>query len=265
MQIRVLLVISYDLKKEISLIAPMLIFSKRFIKKIFNLVGCDIVRISKDPTRSLLGIRNFSIRTIIDVGSHKGQFARHISSLFPESQIYCFEPLPGPFKELQQWAKEQRSQKIEVFNIALGDSEGTPEIFTHIQHTPSSSFLRTTKACETLYPFTKKKITIPVSLTTLDNWVKSLPSPLIPEILIKLDVQGYEERVIRGGQKAFIVAKACIVEVCLDNLYEDQSNFKDISLLLNDLGYHYAGNLNQSYADSGHVTFIDAVFVRKGN
>ncbi|NIO20273.1 MAG: FkbM family methyltransferase, partial [Candidatus Aenigmarchaeota archaeon] len=231
----------------------MLISPKRLIQKMFNLVGYNIVRISKDPTHSLLGIRDLSIKTIVDVGSNRGQFVRHISSLFPEAHIYCFEPLPGPYRELKQWVEKERSQKIKTFNIALGDREGTSEILTHIEHTPSSSFLRTTRVCENLYPFTQKKACIPVNLTTLDKWIKTLPGPPTPEILIKLDVQGYEERVIRGGQKTFSDAKACMVEVCLDHLYEDQSTFKDISLLLYDLGYHYAGNLDQRYADNGHV------------
>jgi hypothetical protein len=29
------------------------------------------------------------------------------------------------------------------------------------------------------------------------------------------------------------------------------------------MGFKYAGNLNQSYADDGHTIFIDAEFVRQ--
>jgi hypothetical protein len=58
------------------------------------------------------------------------------------------------------------------------------------------------------------------------------------------------------------MAKACILEVCLDKLYEGQAEFKGIIELLYELGFKYAGNLDQSYADDGHVTFIDAVFVK---
>ena len=49
----------------------------------------------------------------------------------------------------------------------------------------------------------------------------------------------------------------------MDELYEGQATFKDIVLLLQDLGYSYAGNLNQTYADDGHVIYIDAIFVSK--
>jgi hypothetical protein len=79
-----------------------------------------------------------------------------------------------------------------------------------------------------------------VKATTLGSWVKSLPAPLSPEILIKLDVQGYEDRVIRGGQELFKMAKACILEICLDRLYDQQTTFRDLVNLLEGLGYSYA-------------------------
>ncbi len=87
-----------------------------------------------------------------------------------------------------------------------------------------------------------------------------------PEILIKLDVQGYEDRVVSGGSRTLNMAKACIAEISLlDRLYEDQSDFRDIISRLYELGYDYACNLNQSYANDGHVIYIDAVFVKCGD
>lgn len=234
---------------------------KRAVKKTFNFIGLDIVRISKNPKHSLLGLRNLPIRTIIDVGANKGQFSRMISEIFPDAYIYSFEPLPEPFEELKKWAMQQ-NEKVKAFNLALGDTEGEIEMFSHIEHSPSSSFLKTANICEEIYPFTQKQIPVPVKLTNLDNWVKSLSIPLIPEIFIKLDVQGYEDRVIRGGQETFNMAKACVLEVNLDKLYEKQATFNDITILLYNLGYHYAGNLNQVYADDGHVIYIDSVFVK---
>ena len=77
-----------------------------------------------------------------------------------------------------------------------------------------------------------------------------------------MDVQGYENRVILGGTKTFDIAKACILEVNIESLYERQATFKDITILLYELGFQYAGNLNQIYADDGHVIYIDAVFVK---
>lgn len=234
--------------------------SLQIIKKALNQIGLDIVRISKSPRHSLLGLRNLPIKTIIDIGANKGQFAKYIKPIFPEARLYCFEPLSEPFKELKQWAEKYRNEKVAAFNLALGDNEGTLEMYSHVEYNPSSSFLKTSKICETIYPFTKKQVSIPVKMMTLDKWIRSLSDPLGPEILIKLDVQGYEDRVIQGGQETFSIAKACILEVNIDHLYKQQATFKDISFLLYNLKFHYVGNLNQIYADNGHVIYINAIF-----
>lgn len=235
--------------------------SKKLIKKAFNLIGLDLIRISKNPKRSMLGLKNLPIKTIIDVGANEGQFAKEILKVFPGAHLYCFEPLPEAFKKLFQWSEKQK-KRISAFNFALGDQEGVFGIFNHIHHSPSSSLLKTTEVCERYYPFTKEQVSAQIKVTTLDNWIDSLSAPLSHDILVKLDVQGYEDRVIRGGQKILSIAKACIVEINLDRLYDEQPTFKDIFCLLSDLGYHFCGNLDQVYNDDGHVVFVDAVFVR---
>jgi len=240
----------------------MIEYSKRIIKKVFNQIGLDIIRISKSGKHSLLGLRGLNIRTIVDVGANTGQFARYISTFFPEAHVYCFEPLPDPYKELHDWAVRQKSDRVTAVNLALGDQEGTLEMFWHVGHSPSSSFLHATDVCKTLYPATQKQVLTQVNLTTLDKWLKGLHTPPAPDILIKLDVQGYEHKVILGGQETFSVAQACILEVSLDHLYDDQATFEDISSLLYDLGYRYIGNLSQHYAKDGHVIYVDAVFVK---
>jgi hypothetical protein len=64
------------------------------------------------------------------------------------------------------------------------------------------------------------------------------------------------------GIETFRKARVCILEICLDKLYENQANFEAILSLLYGLGYRYAGNLDQTYADDGHVIFIDALFLK---
>lgn len=239
----------------------MINFLKQLINKTFNQIGLDITRVSEAPKHTLLGLCQLPIRSVIDVGANRGQFARTISKVFPDADIYCFEPLPDPFKELNKWAESQNG-RVKIFNMALGDSEGTVEMLSHLEHSPSSSLLRTTEVCQRLYPFTKKQTAISVKLATLDKVMANLPEPPVPDVLIKLDVQGYEDRVIRGGTETFRKARACILEVCLDKLYENQTTFKDILVLLYDLGFHYAGNLEQVYGDDGHVIYIDAAFTK---
>lgn len=231
------------------------------VKKVLQGVGIDITRTARKPQHTLLGIRHLPILSIIDVGANQGQFAKRMTAVFPKAQIFSFEPLPEPFTSLKKWAEQRTDNQVVAFNVALGDQEGTIEMLLHSEHSPSSSILRTTKLCNELYPFTSQQVSVPVHLRTLDKFLTEQSLLLVPDILIKLDVQGYEDRVIRGGQETFEKAIACIVEVNLDSLYEGQADFERILQSLGELDYRYAGNLEQRYAKDGHVIFIDALFV----
>lgn len=236
---------------------------KRLVRAGFGLTGFDLVRSRNNPGRTLLGMRSLPIRTVIDVGANTGQFARKISVFFPNAKIYCFEPLPGPFSELEAWSTTQRQGRVVPLNLAIGDKQGKVEMFLHEAHTPSSSLLATTTLTERYYPFTKGQKRISVKQTTLDAALAEARRELSPEMLIKLDVQGYEDRVIAGGRETFLAASACLVEVGLDTLYEGQADIKKLLIMLDALGYRYAGNLDQAYAEDGHCIYFDAVFLNK--
>ena len=82
------------------------------------------------------------------------------------------------------------------------------------------------------------------------------------DILIKIDVQGVEDRVLRGGETLFKRAKAVIIEVNTEHLYEGQAKFEDLFEILTSYGYQYGGNLEQHYDSSGKLLFFDAVFLK---
>ena len=234
---------------------------RKLVKSGFNQAGFDIIRRENSPAQTLLGLQSRPIHTVIDVGANTGQFAREISNFFPNARLFCFEPLPAPFEALSAWAKTQHG-RVTPINLAIGEKEGEAEMFLHQDHTPSSSLLATTKLNEQYYPFTKEQKRISVKQTTLDAALYKVQAELSAELLIKLDVQGYEDRVIAGGSTTFARASTCILEVSLDNLYEGQANFKNLLMRLDKFGFHYVGNLNQAYGDDGHCIFLDAVFTR---
>jgi FkbM family methyltransferase len=236
--------------------------AKILIKQVFRRAGLDVFRLSGSPKETLLGLRGLPVGTVIDVGANKGQFARYIAGIFPNANICSFEPLPEAFAELKKWA-ESENGRVKAFNLALGESEGSVDLYRHLDHSPSSSLLRSTAAFEVLYPIIRRQEAVSVEVATLDRMVAKGSIALRPEIFIKLDVQGYEHQVIRGGIDTFKSAVACLVEVNVDSLYENQARFQDLVGTLAELGYRYVGNLEQTYARDGHVIFLDAVFSRK--
>lgn len=218
-------------------------------------------RLTTNPRYTFLGLRNAGIHTVIDVGANIGQFAKYIRSMLPEARVVCFEPLPAPFQELSAWANKQKG-RVSVHNVALGEKDGLVEMFQHSDFSPSSSLLHSTPVSHSYYPFTKRETPVEVRLASLDNVLDHFEITLEPGILIKLDAQGYEDRVIRGARRTFAKASACISEIDFDTLYAGQCTFSEVWRLLDDLGYRYAGNFDQTYAIDGHVIFADALFIR---
>ena len=234
---------------------------KAIIRLAMNRVGFDLVRIHRSPKHTLLGMAGFNFQTVIDVGANKGQFAKEISAFFPGAHLYCFEPLEGPFRVLSTWAESQGG-RVHCFNTALGETQGEVEMHQHDDHSPSSSLLATTENCHELYPQTRAKHTTTIRITTMDEALGDVLANMPRDILLKLDVQGFEDRVLRGGRQVLTQCRAVVLEVCVEPLYQAQANFQSITNLLYDAGFTYAGNLDQAFGEDGRVVFLDAVFLR---
>jgi FkbM family methyltransferase len=234
---------------------------KSLVRRAINSVGYDIRRPHENPTWSLLGLKAYPFRTVIDVGANEGQFARFICGHFPGATIFAFEPLQGPFLKLRML---ESSRSLKAFNCALGDRETETEMYLHCEHSPSSSLLPTTAVAQRLFPFTETQQKVRIAVSTLDLFCNQHQYEIQDDVLVKMDVQGYEERVIDGGPKLLTRARACIVEVNLESLYVGQAGFPAIVAKLASFGLSYAGNLDQAHASDGRVIYLNAVFVRSG-
>ncbi|MGQ0696846.1 MAG: FkbM family methyltransferase [Panacagrimonas sp.] len=230
-------------------------------KEFFRTVGFDIVRLKNSPEVTLAGLRDRPIKTVIDCGANEGQFARKISKYHPNAALYCFEPLETPFRALSAWANTQNG-RVKCSQVALGDQEGEAVMHFHEEHSPSSSLLATTGHKESMFPQVRKQSEVRVRQTTLDAAMTPVLNEMAPQIVLKLDVQGYEDRVLRGASQLLPKVNACLLEVCVDPLYSAQAAFKDLVMLLDHHGLSYAGNLDQSYGEDGRVMWLDALFVR---
>ena len=234
----------------------------RSAKAIANRCGLDLVRLKNVPTHTFAGLRNRPIRTVIDCGANKGQFAAKVSGVFPEAVVHCFEPLSAPYQELAAWARTQ-GERVHCYNVALGDEEGSVVMHHHLDHETSSSLLSRTEHQVALVPSTAREREIVVPLTTLDIALESALDTMASETLLKLDVQGYEDRVLMGAQKVLSQVDYCLLEVSVDPLYSAQARFAGLVAMLDAQAFDYAGNLDQVYGDDGRIMWLDALFRRK--
>ena len=201
---------------------------------------------------------NIDFDTIIDIGANEGQFASNISSHFPHATFYCFEPLPEPFKGLSK--RFGGLDRFHLYDLALGNESGKKRMFRN-EYSLSSSILPMAEAHKEAFTNTKNEFEEYITIDTLDNVFKKIK--IKGPILVKIDVQGFEKEVIKGGQKIISKADMIILETSFVPLYKNAPLFGDIYESLKNLGFNYQGSFDQLPSpQDGRILQQDSIFVR---
>ena len=68
-----------------------------------------------------------AVRTVLDIGANVGVTALYFSQIFPNANIYAFEPAPDNFAVLAK--NVANCARIRAFNFALGARDATLELY----------------------------------------------------------------------------------------------------------------------------------------
>jgi len=121
---------------------------------------------------------------IIDAGSNVGMATIYFKSVYPQSEIICFEPGPEAFARLQSTIALNSFKDVTAHNLAIMDREGSITFYVHpdrpghqgMAFIPDQEGIRSKK--------------IEVKAVPLSGYITR------PVDLLKLDVEGAEEMVI---------------------------------------------------------------------
>lgn len=199
-----------------------------------------------------------TIRTVIDIGANTGDYVEYLGNFFQPSAIYAFEPLTSCQPRLREIA--ERFPQMQVFNLALDDHAGE-ETFWENAYGPSSSLLHVSDIHKEAFPHTERESATTVQVARLDDVLDV--ATLEHGILIKIDVQGVEDRVIRGGTAVFSAADAVLIEMSFLALYDRQPIFDEINDLLRAHGLRLVGVKNQiEDPTTGQPLFVHCFYRR---
>jgi len=205
--------------------------------------------------KKMLGLTNLPIRTVIDIGANKGRRARNYRRRFPEATIYCVEPIPELCRQLRQWAKTQAG-KVEVLNLALSSAPSEATFYVRRDSLIHSTLLK--PADDEALHFDE----ILVDIETLNLLAEKID--LAEDVLIKIDTEGLDLEIIRGGMQTLKRSAAVIIECTFyPTGYGDNSPvFEDILTALHELDYVYRGNIRCGI-HNGTCYGADSLFVRR--
>ena len=177
----------------------------------------------------LLG-KNFS--TLIDVGSHHGEYILSIKKNFYVKDIYGFEPSPITFKILRK--NLINFNEIKIYNFGISDSSGNSVLNQNVETSSSSiNYLNKNskyyKKKYLLFNFLNlKPVTNPINIRTirLENFINEKKIHKID--LLKVDTEGYEFEVIKGLGENISKIKLIHLEHHFDDMIIKNYKFSDI-------------------------------------
>jgi FkbM family methyltransferase len=205
-------------------------------------------------------LKDSGIKTVVDVGAHSGEFSSAIRAVLPNVKVFCFEPLPECHGKLVK--KFQNNGVVHVYQTAIGDSRGEVEFFRS-DFSKASSLLPMSSLHQDAFPWSARNQVIKVQLAPLDDFEEKID--LSSKTLLKIDVQGFEDRVLRGAERMLQRLDYVLVEVSLAPLYDGQAEFRTIYDMLLRAGFSYKGNVEQLASPvDGAILQVDALFTRDG-
>ena len=164
-------------------------------------------------------------RVFFDAGANAGYYSLICSRTNPSAKIYSFEPVGHTYMNFIRNIALNSCTNILPFNFGLSDKEGTQEMYFNASETGAGSLrdIRGTGAEET------------ARFMRLDDFAEKYNA--VPDVM-KIDVEGSELFVLRGGEKTLRENSPIIfVEILRKWCRAFGHEASDVFNLLHDMGY----------------------------
>jgi len=195
---------------------------------------------------------------VVDVGANEGQWSTAVLSVVAPRRMELFEPNPEAAKILR--SRLGARPGLSVHSLALGAESG--ELTMNILSSSNfSSFLDPRPEIGRYYGSKAIAVAdrIAVPVRRLDDVLRD------PETIdvLKIDVQGFECRVLLGAREVLRRTRTLIVEANLVSHYKEDDSFGSLAATVDGLGFGLWDISAPFRAEDGRALWCDAVFVNR--
>ena len=211
---------------------------KVFIKTILNIFDFFTQKKIINEIKSALKTQRFI--SLIDVGSHKGEYISSIIKNFHIDKIYGFEPNNEIFNNLN---KNFSSDKIHLYNFGVSNEKG--EIFLNKNIESSSSSINDLNTNSKYYKkkyfllnfLNLKEVTTKskIQVVRLDEFMNKNNIKKLD--LLKIDTEGFEYNVIKSIGSRIYDIKLIHIEHHFDDMIIKNYTLSDIHAYLKNKGF----------------------------
>jgi FkbM family methyltransferase len=239
---------------------------RQLIKAPLRALGYDVVKAHRTlsgAVRRQQILSTHAVNLVLDVGANIGDYGLELRQHGYQNRIWSFEPRLDAFRRLEKRAAG--SPPWEASQMALGNESGAVAI--HLSRNEySSSLLELHPTHVAAEPEASYVGTEQVEVRRLDE-VLAGRTDHESRIFLKVDTQGFEQRVLEGAG-ALLPAIRCVqLELSLSPLYMGETLFREMIVWMAERGFRIA-SLEPGIHDprSGELLQVDATFIRdRGN
>lgn len=235
----------------------MVAIMKRAVRRIINLLGYDYYRlrpgsIGSDPYIDIRGLLRVPRPIVFDVGANHGDTVRKFQKILPASVIHAFEPSPDVFRTLETSTRGMKH--VFLNNVALGS-----KIESRTLRISTLSGMTSLLEPGNDY-WGEVSSSVPVSVITLDQYCTEHQIDHVD--VIKLDTQGFDVEVLRGGMKVLREGRIhlVLIEIIFNEIYEGCANPEEVLSFMRINGFRLV-TLYQCHLKQGFACWADALFI----
>jgi FkbM family methyltransferase len=236
---------------------------KKLILKLFAFSGFELRRFNLLNNRGLvlqMVLKTYGINTVIDIGANIGQFSKSLRMNGYKKKIVSFEPLSSAHNKLLKNSKNDHNWKVAP-RMAIGSEDSQIKMYI-AGNSQSSSALEMLNSHIDAATNSKYIGSEMADIKMLDSVCHEFINQE-DRIFLKIDTQGFEDRVLAGGQKLMKQVFGIQIEMSLVLLYKDQILYEEMTSKMKDLGFEL-WFITPEFSDpvSGRLLQVDATFVR---
>lgn len=189
----------------------------------------------EQPTPQILDEWGHQATTFFDIGSNYGFFSYWMLSHHPQLRVNSFEPNPKTFALVDRIRTDNQLSQMQAHHLGMADAEAFLDLHPGVDDSGHSTFGD--------HPDLRGEAVARVRVQAFDAWLEEagIGLPSHPEWVAKIDVEGFELKVIQGMRNA-LQAKA----------------FVGLAVEINDFTLNLAGakpdEIYSEFANCGYVS-----------
>ncbi len=239
---------------------------KKIIRLIKNIIKDNFLpksKLTKDVIY-LLKKNQIDSPIIFDVGAFQGNWIKNYLKSFPNLKGFLFEPYRISYEYLIKRFKNKN--RLSIFNIALSSEIGTLEVNINTKSYTNSLLELDPLASESWEnDELKHKEKMKVFVNTLDSFYEKISKNINRINLLKLDVQGLEHEVLKGGHNLLDnkLIDIILIEMLVVPTYKKQSQLSKLFEILENYDYVLYGIYDiERGSKFGPIQQFDAIFTK---